>query len=197
MSIASNAVEREIEAKFRLADPQPVRDRLLELCAARPPATCELNRIFDTPERRLLAADCGLRVRETRPTAGSNPPTATLTYKGPCDSGSIKSRPEIETVVANAAALTAILERLGFEPVIVYEKRRETWLLDECEVCLDELPQLGWFVEIEGPAAAAIAAAAQRLGLTPASTVRETYVELAARHGATTADGQKQLVFER
>ena len=42
-----------------------------------------------------------------------------------------------------------ILETLGYRPIAVYEKKRQTWLLGAVEVVIDELP-FGLFMEIEG-----------------------------------------------
>ncbi len=54
-------MSQEIEAKFRIADPEPFRQALRRPGAEQGGRVLEINRIFDTPERRLLAADCGLR----------------------------------------------------------------------------------------------------------------------------------------
>jgi len=61
----------------------------------------------------------------------------------------VKRRREDETGVADADALAAILDALGYRPAVVYEKRRTTWLVAGVEVVIDELP-FGLFVEIEG-----------------------------------------------
>jgi len=189
------ALSREIEIKIRLDDPGPLRTRLGESGAARHTHGLETNRIFDTPDRRLLAGDCGLRIRESRPLDGGSPLQPTLTFKGPRDPGAVKSREEFETPVADAQTLADILQRLGFREVIRYEKRRETWRLDDCAVCLDELPRLGWYVEIEGPGTEAVEAARSQLNLTDRPPLRETYVELAADHGDVDPTGRRLLLF--
>jgi adenylate cyclase class 2 len=186
---------REIEAKYRVADPDALRRRLSAYGARQHARMFETNRLFDTTERELLAADCGLRLRTCRPLDDAQPPAATLTYKGPRDPGELKAREEVEASVGDADAVAAILQRLGFREVIVYEKHREAWRLGECEVCLDELPKLGWFVEIEGPGAKAIDPVLVELGLSRRTPSRDTYVELAARQGTQGADGIGRLVF--
>jgi len=200
-------MNREVELKLKLADPQHLRALLTRLNA--PPAgpAFERNRIFDSPDRRLLRAGCGLRLRETRsPDAPRRVPPAarppvqpqcvpTLTFKGPREPGVVKSRGEWETTVVDAAALAEILSRIGFAEVIAYEKRRETCRVHDCEICIDELPRLGWFVEIEGPTAAAVRAVQSLLKLPDAAIVPESYVELAARHGDATPDGRHTLAF--
>jgi adenylate cyclase class 2 len=191
-------VAQEIEAKFQIATPEAYRQRLVERGARRIGRVLEINRVFDTPGRRLLGAECGLRVRQCQPVdreATGEPPFASLTYKGPRSAAPLKSREELETPVADPTALVAILERLGFQAVIVYEKRREAWQLGLCEITLDELPRLGWWIEIEGPDIVAIETARMQLGLADAAPVRETYVEMAAARGELDTQGRRRLLF--
>lgn len=189
----------EIELKLRLADPQALRARLGALGAAACGRVLETNHIFDTPDGRLRRADCGLRVRTVQAldhqSAAESASGGVLTFKGPRTAAVFKVREEIETAVGDAAALIVILGRVGFQEVVVFEKRRETWHLAGCEVTLDELPRLGWFAEIEGPDGATIEAVRNRLGLSAATAVRETYIELAAAHGAAAPDGPRELRF--
>lgn len=107
---------------------------------------------------------------------------AVLTYKErfPTASG-IKRQREDETAVADAGAMTDILDALGYRPALVYEKRRETWHLGAAEIVLDELP-FGLFVEIEG-AEDTILTAEKMLGLQAVATEHDTYPQLAAQHG--------------
>lgn len=75
---------------------------------------------------------------------------AILTYKKRLPtSSSIKHQREDETQVDDPEALNTILASLGFTPALVYEKRRETWVLGKSEIVIDELP-FGLFMEIEG-----------------------------------------------
>ncbi len=103
---------------------------------------------------------------------------AELTFKGPREPGPAKIREELELGIDDADALAQILPRLGFVEVVSYEKRRETWRLDGCEIELDELPQLGWFVEVEGPALERVQAVCDRLGLSADSSVSDGYPAL-------------------
>jgi adenylate cyclase, class 2 len=189
----------ETEAKFRLPDPDALRQRLEELGAQPAGRVLEVNRIFDTPDARLRNADCGLRIRIGRSLEADSPPggasSALLTYKGPRAAGEPKIREELETPVADPAALVEILDRLGLHEIIVYEKRRDVWRLGPCEIAVDELPDLGWWLEIEGPTAAAVAHAQAQLGLAATPPVRETYVEMAAARGQPDAPGCRRLAF--
>lgn len=195
----------EIEIKLRLADAAALRERL-EACGARRAGQVrEVNSIFDRPDGSLQRADCALRIRRVAPlgavesspspSPGGAPESAWLTFKGPRTGSSPQTREELEVRVQDADALVAILARLGLLERVVYEKRREAWRLEGCEVALDELPGLGRFVEIEGPDEQAVRNLRTRLGLEQAERVNETYVELADRHGHARSDGVRELRF--
>lgn len=73
-----------------------------------------------------------------------------LTYKKLLDNHlGIKQHTEYETEVGDGEAIENIIKCLGFQLGMVYEKRRQTWHLQNVEICLDELP-FGLFMEIEG-----------------------------------------------
>lgn len=205
----------EIEIKLRIADPAAVNARLSALAGA-PDCTFEINEIFDTGDARLRSAGCALRLRAQWPvernaalpagrsagptvfeeSARKSPDSAVvsvLTFKGPATSAVVRAREEIETTVGSPAALRAILERLGFTLRVVYEKRRATWRLGGCEVVLDQLPQVGWFAEIEGPDESTIQEVRTSTGLADCPPAGESYVALAARYGV--GDPCRRLCF--
>ena len=168
----------EIEAKFRLSDPDEMRSRLAAAGAEPVGTVLEDNAFFDTPAGQLLANDCGLRVRTTRDGAGQQ--RCTLTYKGPRQPGELKIRQEEEAVVESASSAKAILAALGYEPTLSFQKRRQSFRLGEARIELDELPQLGFFLEIEADDEPSLQAARGQLGLADEPTVTETYIALVA-----------------
>ncbi len=56
---------------------------------------------------------------------------------------------EYETTIGSLAELRSILRALKFEPIITVHKQRRSYLYKEYEVSLDEVKDLGSFVEIE------------------------------------------------
>jgi adenylate cyclase class 2 len=196
------SVHAEIEAKFKLDQPQPWQTRLRAAGAVPLGRVLEINRMFDTPEGRLKNADCGLRLREWHglaPAKGAGSAGAAdgalLTFKGPRAASGFKSRTEIQTALDDAAAGGQILNRLGVREVLVFEKIREAWRLGQCEVALDELPRLGWYLEIEGHDPESVTSVRAQLGLADAPLVGETYPALAAAAGERAADGHICLRF--
>lgn len=165
----------EIELKLRVESHGPVRQRLRDVGARFIEAVVETNRIYDRADGMLRKRGCGLRLRSAV-TVDGNTSRATLTFKGPRLATALKSREEIEVGVTDAVSLARILEELGFVPVLCYQKRRESWQLNECRVELDEPPRIGLFVEIEGPDDRSIRAVQTALELDKAGEVPTSYV---------------------
>jgi adenylate cyclase class 2 len=171
----------EIEKKYGLGPGrvEPLRRRLKEVGAeGRGSAEFEENIIYTGP-----GLDPARRVLRLRRKGGR----AVFTFNER-DSGSspVKRQREEETEVSDAGAMSAILEALGYRPVLVYEKRRETWRVADTEVVIDELP-FGLFVEIEGEEAS-ILEVEKLLGLDEAEVEHATYPELTLRRGARRGD---------
>ena len=138
-----NAMSIEIEKKYRLTNKQheSVRRRLPEIGA-------ELQR--EEFEENTLYGGTGLSVGRSVLRLRRVGDSAILAYKKRLPtSSSIKHQREDETQVDDPTALNTILVALGFRPALVYEKRRETWVLGKAEIVIDELP-FGLFMEIEG-----------------------------------------------
>ena len=121
------------------------RERLLAAGAElTKPRVFERNVAFDTADSRLYRELKLLRLRQDT--------AVTLTYKGTpknLPQSEAKVREELEVQVSNFDTLAEIFARLGFAPVVVYEKYRETFIWQDVEIVLDELPY-GNFVEFEG-----------------------------------------------
>ncbi len=165
----------EIEKKYRMFDDQPtlIRDRLREFGAECMGVDFEENVIYGGGA--LDEKPAILRVRNLAE-------RTILTFKRrlPGDQ-SVKRQTEYETEVADAGELANIIAELGFEPRIVYEKRRETWCFRSVEVVLDELP-FGMFMEIEG-SLTSIAEAEMLLEAEDFEAVHETYPALTSMLG--------------
>jgi adenylate cyclase class 2 len=184
---------RELEAKMRVEDHEPLRARLRAAGAERLGACMELNTFFDSVERTLVAQDKGLRVRHTCDFA-TGAERHVVTYKGPQQDGALKNREEVEFVTDDGEQAALLLERLGYSPTLSFEKRRESWKLDDCLIELDELPQLGRFVEIEGPDEEAVLEVRETLGLDDRPLVKQSYIAMVDELLKST--GAKTLEFE-
>jgi adenylate cyclase class 2 len=167
----------EIEAKIKVENLAPTRAKLEQLGAKFIADYRELNAIFDTEDRALLAEDKGLRVR-TAMDLKTQTETCTITFKGPRKHSAMKSREETEMKVESFTAATHLLQQLKFTQVLCFEKKRQSWELNGCKIELDELPHLGCFVEIEGQSEKAIQKVQETLGLGHHPIVKTAYVGL-------------------
>ena len=74
-----------------------------------------------------------------------------------------------------------IFDALGYHKRLTFEKKRALWALDRCEICLDELPHLGCFVEVEGPDEDAISGVLEKLNLHNEPHISKGYAAMMSR----------------
>jgi adenylate cyclase class 2 len=172
----------EVELKVRAAHAS-VRRRLEAAGATRVGRVEQHDTYYDAPHRNLAETDEALRVRRVTDESGTQ---TRLTYKGPLVEGAGKTRREHETSVADGDEAAAILDGLGFSPAAVVEKRRESWRLRSYTVTLDDVTDLGEFVEVErevpenevDAAAEGARELLSELGLDPDDSIRTSYLGL-------------------
>ena len=169
----------EIEAKIRVANLETVAETLGELSADFSQKLRQVDRYFMDTGKGLRKNDCALRIRHQ---IANGEQSAVMTFKGPRLDGRFKNRVEYETGIADAETAEKIFESLGYHKAVEVEKKRSIWLLDGCEVCLDELPRLGCFVEVEGPDEATITGVLAKLGLENQPHITESYAAMIARN---------------
>ncbi|WP_300667423.1 class IV adenylate cyclase [Desulfoluna sp.] len=161
----------EVEVKYRLVHPDMVRRRLVEVGAKGFGRSFETNVRYDTANGGITQAGCLLRLRKDGKTR--------LTHKAPhvdCGKEGFKIHRELEVEVSDFDTMDSLLKALGFEAVQIYEKWRETFHLNGCEICLDTLPY-GEFMEIEGEKAP-INEVAEMLGLARHGRIVSNYLAL-------------------
>ncbi len=162
---------QELEVKFYLNNLEQLQSRL-EVLSARleQPRTHEINLRYDTPALDLLRSGRLLRLRQDT--------AARITYKGPGrEEGGARLRQELEFIASDFEMARAVIEALGYEVVLMYEKQRATYILGNVLVTLDEMP-FGNFAEIEGPDGESIKQAAMQLGLDWDCRILESYTVL-------------------
>jgi adenylate cyclase, class 2 len=133
----------EIEVKFYLSDMDFISDRILEIGAVSGGRVFETNLRFDDADNHLIQKKSLLRLRQDTKT--------TLTFKSEpaFKDDQFKILRELEVEVSDFSTMKHILESLGFREEQVYEKWRETFILNRTNLCLDTMPY-GNFLEIEG-----------------------------------------------
>ena len=179
--MAERSLERE--QKYRVTNLENVRRRLIKLGAHSHASGFERNELFDHDDRLRRQ---GLKLR-LRCHGGK---IAMLTVKGPRRNGRQKTRMEVETPVEYGSA-KRILELLDFRVTENYSKVREEYRLDGCTVCLDQIPNRGCYVEIEG-APKKIHVTARRLGLRAADREHRSYRQLIRQASVLDSNGNRR-----
>jgi adenylate cyclase, class 2 len=169
----------EIEAKIKVPDLAAIRARLQSAGAQYKKKELETNSFYDTANQNLRMVDRGLRIREAVDEQGNA--RFLITMKGPMKPGQFKTREEIQFSIDQPQPARDLFRHLGYEPTLSFQKRRETWMLDDCEVELDELPYLGTYVEIEGEERA-IPVVREKLGLAGVPLISTGYISLLWRY---------------
>ena len=169
----------EIEAKIKIAQISLIEARVKSYGGKLLQQVTQRDYFFDRLDRSLLNNDRGLRIRRETSAAISK---TILCYKGPRDKGSsYKSRQELELEVADFDTAREFLQGLDFELTLAFEKKRDLWQLDDCWVCLDEVVELGSFVEVEGPSQAAVRGVLEKLELGGQSQMQDSYAVMLAK----------------
>jgi adenylate cyclase class 2 len=167
----------EIEAKMKVDSFDAVQ-KILRGSGTPQGSELETNIFFDTIDGALRKGDQGLRLRIAFNEKGRK--KCTVTFKGPLQKGELKTREEIEFTVNNPAAVTDLFAKLGYREAMSFEKRRESWTFEKCEIALDELPHLGKFVEVEGDTGDQVMAARKGLGLDKTELISRGYISMLA-----------------
>ena len=175
----------EVEVKYRTNGSAAVVEKLLALRATPIEQRSDADQYFNAPDRDLKQTDEAFRLRRIGP-------KNRLTYKGPKRDAVTKTRTEIEIALADGdqsfADAVKLFTCLGYRPVAVVHKRRAVFHVSrggfEVEACVDEVDQVGSFVELEivveesqfEAAKGAVLALAAELGLTESE--RRSYLEM-------------------
>ncbi len=161
----------ETEVKLRAPEGAASAKARIEALGARikTPRELESDTLYDTSALSLREGDQILRVR-------MRGERCTLTYKGPAERSTYKSREELESDLENPAAFLKILTSLGYAPVFRYEKYRTTYTDGSGLITLDETP-IGDFLELEGEGSW-IDEVAAKLGHSAADYVTSSYARL-------------------
>ena len=168
------STNQELEVKFYLSDLATLQARL-EALGARlvQPRVYEINLRFDTPDGSLTSGYRVLRLRQDT--------EARLTYKGPgWVEGGVRARQELEFTVSDFDTARALLEALGYQVSVMYEKYRTSYDFGGVHIVLDEMPY-GNFVEVEGPDSSSIRRVVDQLGLDWEKRILDSYLMLFER----------------
>jgi adenylate cyclase class 2 len=164
----------EIEAKFFLGGETIARRLARAWGLVWKNGEFEVNRIFDFSDKRLKKRGALVRLR----TRGER---AWLTFKEKAISEirHAKVRIENETELSDTNAAAAILDGLGLQEALRYERYRAGYERNSAKIEFDLMPG-GWFCEIEGDPES-IDSALRDGQLDPETSVTWSYPEIFAK----------------
>jgi adenylate cyclase class 2 len=146
----------------------------------------ETNIVFDLPGLQFKKKNFLLRLRKNSKN--------TLTFKSKIKSSKFKERKETELNVKDFNRTKKLLEEMNFFPFFFYEKKREFFELNGTKILLDELPFLGFYVEIEGTKKG-ITEAEKKLNLKEKDRITKNYFQLFTEHKKKKKIKQENMVF--
>lgn len=152
-------MQTEIEAKFLQVDHDEIREKLKALGATlEQPMRLMRRRNYDFPGRTLEKEKTGwVRVRDE----GDK---CTLAYKQLNDR-TLHGTKEISVTVSSFEDTCLLLEQIGLEAQSYQETKRESWVLGDTQVEIDEWPWIKPFIEVEAPSEKELNAIVAKLGL--------------------------------
>ncbi len=148
----------EIEAKFLDVNHDKIRE-VLKSKGAKLVQSRQLmkRKNFDYPGRKLQEIGGWVRVRDE----GNK---ITLAYKQ-LDHRGVDGTKEVYVTVNSFDDTCLLLESIGLECTSYQETKRESWLLGDVEIELDEWPWIKPFIEIEAPNEEKLREVTKQLGL--------------------------------
>ncbi len=142
MADKESSLNFEIELKAYYDDEDELRRKLESLGAVFVSRLEEEDVYFSHPSRDFAETGEAFRIRKS----GND---FCFTYKGPRQSSGIKVREEIEFSIGDYSAAYAMIEKLSFMPRGRVKKVREIFNYSDFTICLDDVEEVGKFIEVE------------------------------------------------
>ncbi len=170
----------EIEVKACVEEPKHLERAIIALGATPIGIENQADTYYNSKYSDFEKTDEALRIR-------AQDGKYFLTYKGPKLDNVSKTRKEFQIEINDADNMGSILSSLGFFPVATITKKRKNYRLGDFNIALDEVRNLGNFIEIELPAkdskyyeekVESIFKFIEKLGINRKSTIRKSYLEM-------------------
>ncbi|ARN55827.1 class IV adenylate cyclase [Sedimentisphaera salicampi] len=139
----------EIEYKAKLDSLSIFLEKLSRKGAVLGSSVLQRDYYFDDNDASVYSRGESLRLRKEKD-LNTGKDDCWLCFKGKREDSKIKTRSENETRIDNFPEMKLILEGLGYSVSLAFEKKRFHWHFQNCLICIDTLPHIGDFVEVEG-----------------------------------------------
>ena len=170
----------EVEVKVRVNDPKLVERSIIALGASPIGIEAQADTYYSAPYRDFAKTDEALRIR-------IQDNKCFITYKGAKLDTISKTRKEYEVEVKDADNMGNILSSLSFTPVATIVKKRKKYRLGDFIISLDEVRNLGDFMEVEvsildskshEDKVESIFRLFEKLGISRDDSIRKSYLEM-------------------
>lgn len=170
----------EVEVKAHVKDPRMIERSIVGMGACPIGIENQVDTYYNGASRDFVKTDEALRIR-------GMDNKYFLTYKGPKLDKISKTRHEFEAEINDPENMGNILSSLGFSPVGTVIKKRKNFRLGDFFISIDEVRNLGTFMEIEiavkdsrnyDEKVESILKFLEKLGMSRESTIRESYLEM-------------------
>ena len=165
-----------IEVEVKACAPEDIEERIAALGADLLAVENHHDLYFNSPLRDFRLSDEALRIRIKEE-------GARLTYKGPKLDLTTKSRLEMTVKIDDPGQMEQILAALGFVLSAQVKKQRKKYSWEGVIIALDNVEDLGYFVEAEAQGEGGyeeqkrrVVSAMSKLGLH--ESIRSSYLEL-------------------
>jgi len=107
--------------------------------------------MYDNADKLMDKEDARLRVKQINAEKDSPESRVEFSYKRRIKAdGGIKQEEEVETdFETDITSFVKIINKMGYQPTTSYERYRETYLVRDVKITLDQFP-FGYILEIEG-----------------------------------------------
>ncbi|MFP3190277.1 MAG: class IV adenylate cyclase [Thermoproteota archaeon] len=166
----------ESELKFKIENEETIKEKIKQLNVTIHKEIEQEDIYLDFKDMRLYKEDKALRLRK-------EDGKFFITFKGKRKNEKIKTRREI-VVQLNSKYIKKILslfKELGLKPVIKIKKKREIFRINNFEIAIDKVENIGNFVEVEilkENNKYELKELLDKLGLNDIMLVNETYPEI-------------------
>jgi adenylate cyclase class 2 len=184
----------EVEIKLPIADKETMKQKIIQAGGVPLSTDLQIDIYYDHPCRSFSETDESIRIRRRNLTKDSltqdsEHAPVELTYKGPKVDKKTKTRIEytVDLEEKNYENVTKILISTGFRFVATITKIREFFEISGITASLDDVTDVGLFIELEliadgddrmREARERILKLVKTLGLAEKDTIRESYLEL-------------------
>lgn len=138
----------EVEIKLKIRNKTQVMDSLKTIGFLKDRYVVEKDIYYTSEHHDFAALGEALRIRKVKDLE-SQRETSVITYKGAKLDLVSMTRQELETEVEDGDTVRKILEQIGFCPVSPVEKQRLYFRKDNMTACLDDVKNLGNYLELE------------------------------------------------